>query len=247
MPVDKRELPDRRVDRALVDGLLHLFEDRAALFLVELGALLFEHLVEIGIAAISVHAALDRHLFEARRRVAERTAAALDQVPVLLLRIALEESGAFERLQPGADPDLAQIVDDRLAEIGVGRVAIIFTRVEAVRMTRLRQKLLGLFRIVDWLWRLPIKVEAVGHKRIAGQPRIAKGQRLVDTVAIHREAGGAAYPLVMPWGFLIPLVGEGQPERALNDRGLQRQPRRRAQLLGQLAADRVDDIHLAPF
>src|SRR5204863_257830 len=83
-------------------------------------------------------------------------------------------------------------------------------------------------RIVDWLWRLPIKVEAVGHKRIAGQPRIAKGQRLVDTVAIHREAGGAAYPLVMPWGFLIPLVGEGQPERALNDRGLQRQPRRRA-------------------
>src|SRR5438874_1854277 len=247
VPVDKSELPDRRVDRALVDGLLHLFEDRAALFLVELGALLFEHLVEIGIAAISVHAALDRHLFEARRRVAERTAAALDQVPVLLLRIALEESGAFERLQPGADPDLAQIVDDRLAEIGVGRVAIIFTRVEAVRMTGLRQKLLGLFRIVDRLWRLPIKVEAVGHKRIAGQPRIAKGQRLVDTVAIHREAGGPAYPLVMPWGFLIPLVGEGQPERALNDRGLQRQPRRRAQLLGQLAADRVDDIHLAAF
>src|SRR5207248_5041230 len=41
VPVDKSELPDRRVDRALVDGLLHLFEDRAALFLVELGALLF--------------------------------------------------------------------------------------------------------------------------------------------------------------------------------------------------------------
>src|SRR5205814_3920214 len=40
VPVDKSELPDRRVDRALVDSLLHLFEDRAALFLVELGALL---------------------------------------------------------------------------------------------------------------------------------------------------------------------------------------------------------------
>src|ERR1051325_5496217 len=247
VPVDEGELPDWCVDRALVDGLLHLFEDRTALLLVELSALLFEHLVEIGIAAISVHAARDRHLFEPGRRVAERTAAALDQVSVLLLRIAFEKRGAFERLQPCADADLAQIVDDRLAEIGVGRVAIIFTRVEAVRMTRLPQKLHRLFRVVDRLWRLPIKVEAVGHKRITGQPRIAEGQRLVDAVAIHGEAGGTAYPLVMPWRFLVPLIGEGEPEGALNDRGLQRQPRRRAQLLGQLAADRVDDINFAPL
>src|ERR1700731_4677208 len=48
MTVDEGELPDRRVHRALVDDLLHLLEDRAALLLVELGALLLEHLVEIG-------------------------------------------------------------------------------------------------------------------------------------------------------------------------------------------------------
>src|SRR3954462_6977373 len=45
--VDEGELPDRRVHRAFVNDLLHLFEDRAALLLIEFGALLLEHLVEI--------------------------------------------------------------------------------------------------------------------------------------------------------------------------------------------------------
>src|ERR1700730_6104857 len=103
MAVDEGELPDRRKHRALVHDLLHLFEDRAALFLIEFGSLPLEHLVEIRVAAIGVSPTLDRHGFEPCRRVAEGAAATHDQVLVLLLGIALEEGGAFERPQPGAD------------------------------------------------------------------------------------------------------------------------------------------------
>src|SRR6266480_4815121 len=137
--VDEGELPNRRIHRALMHDPLHVFEDRAALLLIELGGLLTEQLVEIRITAIRVGPALDRQSFQAGRRIAEGAAAALDQMLVLFLRIAFEESGAFERLQACADPDLAQIVDDGLAEIGIGGVAIKFTGLKAVGITRFRQ------------------------------------------------------------------------------------------------------------
>jgi len=52
-------------------------QDRLPLFRIELGRLLREQLVEIGITAIGVGAALGRQDLEAGRRVAERAAAAL--------------------------------------------------------------------------------------------------------------------------------------------------------------------------
>src|SRR5512133_3574001 len=52
--VDEGELPDRREDCSLMDDLLHLFEDRAALLLIEFGGLLLEQLVEVRVAAISI-------------------------------------------------------------------------------------------------------------------------------------------------------------------------------------------------
>src|SRR5205823_759568 len=46
--VDKAELPDRRVNRLLMDEPLHLFEDRRALFVVELVGLLGVELIDVG-------------------------------------------------------------------------------------------------------------------------------------------------------------------------------------------------------
>src|SRR5207244_11805451 len=106
---DKGELPDRRGDRPRMDELLHRFENCGAPLGVELGALLLEKLVQIRVAAIDISAALDRQGFEAGRRVAERAAAAHDQVLELLLGVSLEEGGAFERPQPGTDDDLPEV------------------------------------------------------------------------------------------------------------------------------------------
>src|SRR5260370_12345155 len=98
MSVDEGELPDRRVHRALIDDLLHLLEDCGAFLLIELGTLLLEHLVEVGVAAIGVSPAFDRQGFEAGRRLARRAASPLCQVLVFLFPIALSKNCAFSRL-----------------------------------------------------------------------------------------------------------------------------------------------------
>ena len=54
-----------------MDDLLHLVQDLLARFAVELGRLLLEQLVEIGVAAIRVDAALHGEYFEAGGGVAE--------------------------------------------------------------------------------------------------------------------------------------------------------------------------------
>ena len=112
-------------------------------------------------------------------------------------------------------------------------------------MARLGEQFFGLRRIVSRFLRLPIIFEDVGHERVAGQPRIAERQRLVDALAVDREAGGLAYPLVMPRRFRVPLLGESEPEGALDHRRLEAEPGSALQLLGQFAADRIDDIDLA--
>src|SRR5690242_1202145 len=58
-PAQKGELPDRRVHRLFVNELLHLIQDRPALTFVELVGLQRVELVDVGIAAVDVGAALD--------------------------------------------------------------------------------------------------------------------------------------------------------------------------------------------
>src|SRR5260370_10938054 len=111
--VEKAEQPDRRIDRPLVDQLLHLLQDRRALFAIKLDCLLLEHRVDVGVAAIGVGAALDVKRLEPRRRVAERAAAAIDDVLQALLGIGPEKGGALERPQPAADADFGRIVQQR--------------------------------------------------------------------------------------------------------------------------------------
>src|SRR5260370_26458868 len=90
--VDEGELPDRRGERAPGDELLDLVQDRLALGMVQLGRLLLEQLVDVGVAAVNISATLDDKGRETRRRVAEGAAAALDQVLEALVRPSLQKS-----------------------------------------------------------------------------------------------------------------------------------------------------------
>src|SRR6266699_6828545 len=102
--IDEPELPDRRVYRPLVDELLHLFEDRHALLVVELVGLLRVERIDVGVAAIGKGAVLDDKGGEPGGGVAEGAARPLnDPASVFLGGIPSEKPGALDRLQPEVD------------------------------------------------------------------------------------------------------------------------------------------------
>src|SRR5215472_7801966 len=242
--IDEAELPDRRVDRPLGHDLLHLVEDCCELLVVELGRLLLVELIDVGVAAIDIGAALDDKGLQPGRGVAERAAAAEDQVFELLVRIGLNNGRPFERPELEPDPHRLEIVEHRLGDIRIGRVAVELAAVEAVEMPRLGQQVFGLDRIVNRQRRLPEEVEREGDDA-AGDLRVAERDRFVHALAVDRQASGAAHALVVPWRFRVPLVGEIDPLRRRRDDRLEGQPRRALQLFGELTADRVDDVDLA--
>src|SRR5262249_8053285 len=147
--IEKAQLPDRRKDRPFTDELLDLVQNRFASFPVELGRLLLEQRVDIGIAAVDVSAAFGNKGLEAGRSIAKRTAPGLDDAREFLAGVSLEKGGPLERPKFGADADCAEIVDQRLGDIRISGVDIVFASVEAVGVTRLGQQLFGLGRIVD--------------------------------------------------------------------------------------------------
>src|SRR6187551_3220479 len=97
LAVEEAKLPQRRVDRTLVHQLLHAVHELGTLGTVDGLRVLDEQLVDVGVAAVDIGAALDDEGLHARGRVAEGAAAALDQIAVLLLGIFLGESGPFHR------------------------------------------------------------------------------------------------------------------------------------------------------
>src|ERR1041384_6655602 len=94
--VEEGELPDRRIDRALVNELLHPVQDRLALRTIELARLLPVERIHVRIAAVSKHAALDHLRLEPGGGVAEGAGRGLDDVLERLFRVALEEGRALE-------------------------------------------------------------------------------------------------------------------------------------------------------
>src|SRR6266851_7085106 len=131
--VDKPELPDRRVDRLLVDELLHLFEDRRALLVVELLGLLRVERIDIGIAAIGKGAVLDDKGGKPGGGIAKGAARPLnDPARVFLGGISGEKTGTLDRLQLEADADRREIVQRHFSHIRIRGVAVQQTRVEPV-------------------------------------------------------------------------------------------------------------------
>src|ERR687888_1791910 len=108
--VQEGQLPDRRVDRPLVDELLNAVQRRLTTFGIELHRLLLEQAVDVRIAAVHVRAAGRDECLEPRGRVAEGAARPLDDVPELLLAVAAEERRALERPEPRANADGVQVV-----------------------------------------------------------------------------------------------------------------------------------------
>jgi hypothetical protein len=73
------------------------------------------------------------------------------------------------------------------------------------------------------------------------------GQRLVDGLAIDGETGREPHPLIVPGRFRVPLIREIHGERALDDHRLEAEARRALQFFGELAADRIGNVDLAPL
>src|SRR6516162_8931073 len=197
--VEKAELPDRREHHLLVDELLHLSEDRTALFLVEFVGLLRIERVDVGVAAIGEGAALDGERGHPGRRIAERAARAADRpAAVLLAGVRGDKPGALDRLQCSADAHCLEIVDADLADVGVGRVDVERPRVEAARVAGGGQEFFGLVRVVHGWWRLPKILERVGHQGVVGDLAIAEKQSLTHPLAVERQIGSLTYPHVVP-------------------------------------------------
>src|SRR3954468_19342281 len=60
--------------------------------------------------------------------------------------------------------------------------------------------------------------EERGGEGCAGDPGMAKGNRLIDALAVDGEARRLPHANVMPRRFLVPLLGEIEPEhRRIDD------------------------------
>src|SRR5262249_6073 len=95
--VDESQLPDRRIDRPLVNKLLNPLQNRHSFLLVGLDRLLLEQLVDVRVAAVRIGASLDDVRLKTGRGVAKGAAAALDDVLELLTSVSLEEGCPLKR------------------------------------------------------------------------------------------------------------------------------------------------------
>src|SRR5262252_10746138 len=156
------ELPDRQEHTLVVDELLDTLQQRLALSQIELARLVLEQRVDVRIAAVGEGAARHRERFEAGRRGAEDATEPVDQVLELLLLIGLHESRSLQGSESRLDADRLQIVEDGFGVHARRRVAPEVPRVEALRVSRLREELAGFPLIVDGKRRLPVELEAGG-------------------------------------------------------------------------------------
>src|SRR5689334_3496638 len=186
-----------RADHALIQDLLHLGQYRSTFAVVEFDRLLLEQRIDIGVVAVNIRPALYHKGFEARRGIAERSAAGLDDVLQLLVSVLLIERGPLQRTQSGMYPDGTQVIVRRLGEVRIRTVAIIVTSIEAIGVPGFGEKLLGLLRVVHGFGRLPEKFKVVGNQA-AMNVRKAERQRLIDRLEIERETRSLPHAHIVP-------------------------------------------------
>src|SRR5215467_4703340 len=120
-----------------MNELLDFFQYRRTFRVVELDRLLLVESINFKIAAISLGAALDHEGLDPRCGVA-----VLDDVLELLVGVASEKGRALERPELSSDAHRLKVVEDSLAKVRKGRVAIVVAGVEAVGIARFGEKLL---------------------------------------------------------------------------------------------------------
>src|SRR5262249_42127916 len=122
----------------------------------------------------------------------------LDDMLQTLLGVALEKRSTLERTQLGADAHFLKVIEHGLAEVGVGAIAIVLARVEALGVAGFRQERARLGGIVGWARRRPIKLETI-RDDAACQPGVAERDRLVDGCAVNGEVRRLANAFIVPW------------------------------------------------
>src|SRR5262245_5668229 len=124
------DLPYRGEHRLVVDELLDSLQDRRAPLRVHLACLLAEQSVDVAVTPVDVRAARSHERLDPCCCVDEGTASALDEVPVLFLRVPLEEGDPLDWPELRADADRFEVVDHGFREAGERRVAEILACVK---------------------------------------------------------------------------------------------------------------------
>src|SRR6266404_1688539 len=101
VPVDERQLPDRRDHGLLVDELLDAVQDRLPPLPVELARLLLYEALDVRVASVGERAAGRHEGVEPGRRVPEGAARGLDDVLELLLAVLQDERHPLQWAQLG--------------------------------------------------------------------------------------------------------------------------------------------------
>src|SRR4051812_39395624 len=200
-PIQEGKLPDRRVDDFLVHELLHAMQDCFALRVIDLDRLQRKKFVDVGIAAVDELAALNDKALKASRSITERAGTHLDDVLVLFVGPSLEERSPFQWPQPDVDTYVAQVVQDGLADVRIGRVAVVESGVKSLRKSGVGEQLLRFVGVEFWRGRRPVEFEHVREDGTAGDRRDPLGQRLIDRPPIDRKCCRFPNPPVVPRGF----------------------------------------------
>src|SRR2546426_12758081 len=118
-------------------------KDRLSLGAVQLRRLLPEESIDVGVPSVGVRTPGDGEGLQPGRRVSGGPTEEVNDVPVLLLGISLEECGALERTELEMDPHGLEGVDDDFAPAGHLEVGRVLAGVEAVRIASLHEEALG--------------------------------------------------------------------------------------------------------
>ena len=132
-----------------------------------------------------------------RGGIAERAAAALDEVLQFLVAESLEEGRALERPDLRPDAGGLEVVDRRLRHVDERRVDEVVAGVEAVRVPGLGQEPSGAGGIIRVTRRLPVEVEARGDDA-RRDPRVAQIFRLVDRLPVDGVVRRQTHAPVVP-------------------------------------------------
>src|SRR5580765_8205476 len=234
-------LPDRSKYDAITQDLLDLMQHLLTLLPVELLGLALEEILDLRQDAIRVAPFFRREALDASGRVAAGALRAHHDPAQLLLAPGGQEGGALHRAHAGADTDGAEVTGDRLRHREIRRVGREIARVEAVRVARLDQELLGALGIVRR--RLDRQRELhVARDDVPGDAGEAELLGLVQGLPIDREARGQTHAPVVPRRLRVPLLGEVEEDDGVGPDGAELEPRRPLDVLRHRTGQEVDDF-----
>ena len=166
---EEGELVDRHVQHPVVHDLLDLVQHRLALLSIQLPRLPSIEILDLRHHTRGVDPTLGHVGLDARGRVAGRRAEAHDDALDLVLAPRREKCSALHRAYARADAGLLQIVADGFGEREVRRERREVAGVEARRISRLGEQLLGPSRVIGGRLERFRELQHARHKP-AGRP-----------------------------------------------------------------------------